>query len=125
MSQRGKSRFRQNAITCLLAASSLEDAATQAGISKRTLLRWLADEDFRQQYMAAKADVLKMATGILAGNATAAANTLEKIFSANPQPHQGARVAAASATLRLALDAFALESLDERIRALENQRADD
>ena len=122
MSQRGKSRLRAEAITCLLSESTIEDAATKAGISKRTLIRWLQEQEFRADYNRAKGDVLRTATAILTRNAGKAAQTLEEIFSGKPEPHQGARVASASATLRLALDSFALENLEERIRNLEKQR---
>lgn len=121
MSQRGKSRTRERAITALLSAKTLEEAAEKAGISKRTLLRWLQKQDFRDAYLKAKADALKTATAILTRNSGRAAEVLQEIFEAGPTPHQGGRVTAAVATIRLSLDAFVLENLDERIRKLEEQ----
>lgn len=121
MIRQGKSRFFEQAINSLLAANSIEQAAKSAGISKRTLLRWMADEEFRAKYAEAKADVLKMATAILTRNSGKAAKVLGDVFSGKPVAHQGARVAACSATIRLALDAFALENLENRIRKLEQQ----
>jgi hypothetical protein len=50
LSQRGKSRFRELAINALLSESTIEDAAAKATISKRTLLRWLKEPEFREQY---------------------------------------------------------------------------
>jgi len=121
MSQRGKERVRERAITALLASPTLEAAAREAGISKRTLLRWLQQPEFRAAYSRAKADVLRTATAILTRNSGRAAEVLEEIFEGEPVPHQGSRVSAAVSTLRLSLDAFVLENLDERIRKLEGQ----
>ncbi len=125
MSQTGKSRFREQAINALLSESSIEDAALKAGISKRTLLRWLKEPDFREQYAKAKENLLKLATAILARNATKAAKTLEAIFTAQPTAHQGPRVMAARATLEVALGAWTLEQFEARLAALENQSTDD
>jgi hypothetical protein len=118
---RGKSRFREKAITALLSSSSIEAAALEAGISKRTLLRWLQEPEFRAAYAKAKGDVLKTATAILTRNAGRAATVLAEVFEGEPTPHQGGRVTAALGTLRLAMDAFELESLEERLRRLEDQ----
>lgn len=124
MSQTGKSRFRERAINALLSESSIEAAAAKAGLSKRTVLRWLKDSGFRADYAKAKGDQLRMATGILARNATKAAQTLEQIFAGEPAPHQGARTAAAIGTLRLALEAYALENFETRLYRLEHQSND-
>lgn len=121
MPQRGKTRAYEAAISALLSSSTLSEAARKAGVSKRTLIRWLQEPDFRKLYMEAKANVLKTATSILMRNAGRAAQTLEEIFESRPVPHQGARVGAAVHTLRLAMDAFVLENLEERIRKLEGQ----
>jgi hypothetical protein len=119
MSQKGKSRFRERAINALLSGDTIEEAAREAGISKRTLLRWLREPEFRAAYTQAKADVLKMASGILTRNMGRAAKVLSEIFDGAPTPHTGARVTAALGTLRMAFDSFELENLEERIRKLE------
>jgi hypothetical protein len=120
LSQSGKSRFRSKAVEALLEQNTNEEAATASGVSKRTILRWLREDDLREQYVRAKEESLKLATGILARNTTKAARKLAEVFEGKPEPHQAAIVAATTATLRLALDSFALESLDERIRRLES-----
>ena len=121
MSQRGKIRERERAIEALLSCPTIEKAAKQAGISKCTLLRWLQQADFRDAYMKSKADVLRTATATLTRNAGRAASVLREIFEDAPTPHQGGRATAAIATIRLSLDAFELENLEERIRKLEAQ----
>jgi hypothetical protein len=114
-------RHQERTISALLSVNTLEAAAKKSGISKRTLLRWLEDPEFRAAYGKAKRDILRTATAILTRDSGKAALTLTKIFTGKPTENQSARVSAARATLRLALDAFALEDLDERLRKLENR----
>lgn len=124
MSQRGKSRLREAAVSALLSESTIEKAAEKAGVSKRTLLRWMKDPQFRQQYSTAKAECLKMASAILVRNSAKAADTLFEIFSAKRgKANQAARVSAATNNLRLAHEAFELEDLSERIANLEKNLA--
>jgi len=124
VAQRGKEREREKAISALLSTNTLEAAARKAGISKRTLLRWMEEPAFRDAYAKAKRDVLRTATAILTRDSGKAALTLTKIFSGKPRENLGPLVSAARATLRLALDAFTLEDLEERLRRLENQHGD-
>lgn len=123
--QEGKSRFREAAINALLSENTIEKAAEKAKVSKRTLLRWMQEPNFRADYARAKANVLKMASAILVRNSAKAALVLAEIFSSEKGGlHQSARVAAAIGNIRLAREAFELESLEERITALEeNLRA--
>jgi hypothetical protein len=114
-------RQQEKTISALLSSNTLEAAARKAGISKRTLLRWMEEQEFRDAYAKAKRDVLRSATAILTRDSGKAALTLTKIFTGKPSENQSARVSAARATLRLALDAFSLEDLEERLRRLENQ----
>lgn len=121
MAQKGKEREREKAITALLSSNTLEAAARKSGISKRTLLRWMEEPEFRGAYAKAKRNVLRSATAILTRDSGKAALTLTQVFTAKPTENQSARVSAAKATLRLALDAFTLEDLEERLRRLEAQ----
>ena len=66
-----------------------------------TLLRWMKDPEFRAAYEDAKLRLLRAATARLTKNAAAAAATLAEISEGRPEAHQGSRVAAATATLRL------------------------
>jgi hypothetical protein len=124
VAQKGKEREREKAINALLSSNTLEGAAKKAGISKRTLLRWMEEPEFRAVYRKAKGDVLRTATAILTRDSGKAALTLTKIFTGKPTENQSSRVSAAKATLRLALDSFVLEDLEERVRRLEEQPRD-
>jgi hypothetical protein len=121
MNTKKSERQQERTISALLSSNTLEAAARKAGISKRTLLRWMDLPEFRDAYRKAKGEVLRTATAILTRDSGKAALTLTKIFSGKPTENQSARVSAAKATLRLALDAFALEHFEERLLRLEAQ----
>lgn len=121
MNTKKSERQQEKTISALLSANTLEAAARKAEISKRTLLRWLDEPAFRDAYAKAKRDVLRTATAILTRDSGKAALTLTKIFSGKPKENLGPLVSAARATLRLALDSFVLEDLEERLRKLEQQ----
>ncbi len=58
----GSKQHRQDAaIQALLMSPSITEAASQTGISERTLRRWLADPDFKRQYVAAKRELVFLA----------------------------------------------------------------
>ena len=121
MDEKTSERLREKAVSLLLSEKTIEAAAKKCGVTKRTLIRWMKEADFQTEYQEAKIFMLRTATRSLTRNSAKAADTLAKIFMGKPKPNQSANVSAATATLRLALDAFALEDLEERLRRLENQ----
>jgi hypothetical protein len=121
MAEKNSERLREKAVSLLLSEKTIETAAKKCGVTRRTLHRWLRDPEFRAALMEAKAELLKTATRTLTRNSVKAADVLAKIFLSKPKPNQSANVSAAIGTLRLSLDAFALEDLEERLRRLENQ----
>jgi len=121
MGEKSSERLRERAISLLLSERTIEAAAKKCGVTKRTMIRWMKDPAFQAEYQEGKILLLRSATRTLTRNSTRAAEVLAKIFSGKPKPNQSANVSAAIGTLRLALDAFALEDLDLRLRRLENQ----
>jgi hypothetical protein len=122
--EKNNERLREKAVSALLSEKTIERAAKKCNVTRQTMHRWLKDAEFRAAYMEAKAEMLRTATRSLTRNSAKAAETLAKIFMGKPKPNQSANVSAATATLRLALDAFALEDLEERLRRLEGQKSD-
>jgi hypothetical protein len=126
MARAGKTRLREAAINALLSASTIQGAAKKASVSKRTLLRWMKDPDFRKEYAEAKADALKMASAILTRNSAKAASVLCEIFSnRRGRLNQASRVTAAIGNIRLAHESAELEDFEERLSALERQGKDE
>lgn len=124
MTASGKSRKREQAVAFLLVESTIEGAAIRAGIAKRTLLRWLKEPSFQALYQNAKNELLRAATTKLRAKAGEAVNTLASVAGDTDAP-SGARVMAAVQIVRLSLDAEAQETLEARIRALEQQAESD
>jgi lipopolysaccharide biosynthesis regulator YciM len=124
MPQTGKEREHEKAISALLSSNTIEAAAKKAGISKRTLCRWLDTPEFAEAYRKAKADTLKTATAVLTRNSARAAVTLGQIFLSKGKENQSSRVSAARATLKLAIDSLLFEDIDLRLRKLERQKSD-
>ena len=119
-SQAAKTRLRERVIAALLVSPTMEKAAKSCGISTRTVQRMLNDPEFAKEFRDAKTALLQAATTMLTANSAKAAETLLKIFSDRKVP-PASRVAAALHTLRLAVDAYQLENLEERLRKLEEQ----
>lgn len=122
MNTKKSERQQERTISALLSSNTLEAAARKAGISKRTLLRWLDEPGFCNAYRKAKQNALRSATAVLMRNAGKAAVTLGQIFLGKPTENQSSRVSAARATLTLALHANLLEDVHERLTRLERQQ---
>lgn len=91
-------------------------AATEAGVSARTILRWLDDPDFRQEVDDTRTTLLRLAVGRLAAASTLAVDALvDSLTSERGQ----ARVLAARTLLDACLKLRESLELEERIAALE------
>jgi hypothetical protein len=108
----------ETAIASLLATSTIREAASQCGISERTLKRWLAMPEFQAVLSEAKSDILKAATSKLRRDASAAVDVLSSVAGDTEAP-AGSRVTAGRAILELAFKSHETETLEERISALE------
>ena len=76
----------EKALTALLNASSVRDAATISGLSEETLYRYLRDEEFRNEYESAKQQVVESAISALQQAANEAVETLRRNLTCdNPQ----------------------------------------
>ncbi len=120
MSVRGeKTEQKQGrAISALLQAQSLKEAAKEAGISEATLHRWLKDEAFQMAYRAAKKEVVDHAICRLQQSSGKAVKALVEILEYAKNP-ASARVSAARTILETSMKAVELEDLEKRISDLE------
>ncbi len=111
-------RLRETAITALLECRTEREAAERIPISLRTLKRMLGDEQFQQEFRAARRQLIRAATSRLRRNMDAAAKTLTDI-STNPTVPPGVRVTASDKIIEWSLRAEEIEDLGERLDALE------
>lgn len=106
-------RKKDGAIAALLSTRTLEEAAREADISVRTLLRWLKRDDFQQDYLAARRSVVGAAMARLQSAAGAAASTIVKsLIDPNLSPAERLR----AARLVLAMADKGLERDDFELR---------
>ena len=103
-------RKKEEAIAALLSQRSVEDAARVAGISTKTLLRWLQMPEFQTAYRQARRDAFGQATARLQQASGAAVATLLKIMVDVNAPHS-TRVRAADCVLDRAGKAIEIEDL--------------
>ena len=88
-------RRKEAAIAALLGARTEQEAALEAGISRRTLCRWKKLPEFRAALLASKQEVLNSASARYLSGGPAAASTVLKIM-VDPNAPASARLRAAS-----------------------------
>jgi hypothetical protein len=71
---------KEEAIAALLTHRNIEEAARAAGISVKTLLRWLKVSEFATAYRAARREAFSQSIARLQQAATAATTTLLKVM---------------------------------------------
>lgn len=110
---------RQNrAITALLTNSRIGDAAKSAGISERTISRWLSDAQFTSALQRAQCDTIAGTVRRLASLTDKAVSSIAKYLD-HEQPYVAMR--AADLLLRHWHELHELHELEQRITALESE----
>lgn len=118
---RGITARQQRAITALLGAPSVAQAAVDAGVGERTLHRWLKrDEAFRDALRQAQDQAMDAAVSRLVGAAPGAADVLAEIADDSAAP-SSARVSAARAILESVQRFSDLRDVVARLAVLESR----
>ncbi len=108
-------------IAALLSSGTILGAARAAGISEATAYRWLAQGPVKDAYAEARRELMRAAMSKLAAAITQAVDTLVACMASDIAP--AVRVQASQALLNAALKAQDALELDNRLAALERQRA--
>lgn len=118
MSGHGEKRSRQTeaAITALLSCPTIEAAAERVRVAPATLRRWLAEDDFRRRYRAARRQVVEQAVSQLQAATGEAVGALQRNLACGVP---SAEITAAKAIIDQAIKAIELVDLAERVEALE------
>lgn len=103
---------QQKALAALLTCKSNEDAAKQAGVTPRTMSRYLSDPEFKAEYQRAFSGLVEAATRSAQKNLEPAVSTLRELMEDKTQNGQ-IRVSAARSLLEYSL------KLSERVDILE------
>lgn len=111
------------ALEVLVSGGSTSEAATAAGVSVRTIQRWLHREDFKQALRQAQAEVMEALTRRLRALGTRAVETLGQVMGDKLAP-PSSRVSGAKCVLESIFRLTELEKmreLEERISAIEQR----
>ena len=111
-------RKQEGAIVALLTKRNVEEAAQSAGISIRTLMRWLKIPEFQKAYREARRQAFGQSIARLQQATTAAATTLMKIM-VDPAAPASVRVRAADSIFSHAAKAIEIEDIEARVSELE------
>lgn len=109
---------QSKAIAALLSSKTVLSAADLAGVSARTLTRWLADDDFKAALLEAESGAIDAATRRLIGLQGKAIDTLEETM-ADRQALPGIRMRAAQSILDFLMRLRDLRNIETRLAALE------
>jgi len=112
---------KERAIQSLLQGASVARAAKAAGVTPRTLFRWLADESFTRRLHEAQQSIFDRVTRRLTVKAIRAVTVLSTVMNDEEAP-PSARVRAALGVLKLVVDIHngqIEERLDELCKMVE------
>lgn len=107
---------QQAGLTALLTHSTLEAAARSAGVTAKTLVRWLQDPDFSKAYRRARRDLVETAISTIQASVSKAVDALVRNLTCG---RPSVEVAAAGRLLDAAIKGVELVDLAERLDAVE------
>jgi hypothetical protein len=110
------------AIAALLQEPTMQRAAEVAGVSVRTLQRWVKEELFRRALLRARREAFGQAVGLTQRLAPLAVATFAQVMK-DPQAPAAAKVSAAVALLKFGREGIEMEDFAERLEALERKGA--
>ena len=113
---------QSKALEALLAEPTMTRAATVAGVSERTLRRWLQTPAFRTAVLAARREAFGQAIGLTQRYAPVAVATLVKVMQ-DASGGPSAKVSAAATMLKFGREGIELDDLAARVEALEQAAA--
>ncbi len=111
-------RKKDDAISALLSQRNIDEAARQAGVASKTLIRWLQLPEFQTAYRTARRDAFSQSVARLQQASSAAVSTLLKVM-VDPNSPAASRVRAADCVLGHAAKAIELEDIEVRVTELE------
>jgi len=111
-------RKQEIAITALLTAPTIQEAAKISGVGEVTLWRWLQIPEFEKAYKEAKKLAVSQAIARLQQITGEAVETLRRIMNDSESP-ASVRVAAAKTIIEQAIKSVELEDLVQRVDELE------
>jgi len=107
-----------HAVMALMSEASIDRAAARAGVTPRSIHRWLNKPKFQRAYRMARRQAFQQATALIVKYAPVAVSTLVRIVTDRSAPHH-AQVTAAGLLLRFGRESIQLDDVMARVDALE------
>ena len=120
----GKSRKKTQAIAALIECGTIREAADACKITQRTLLYWLAEPEFLEEYESAQSQLLEGVVNQLHTGAFDSTKRLHKIVL-DPEAPLTAVVSASRGLLDNLLKAVEIRNLSARLDRLESSSKGD
>ena len=111
---------REKALTALMTNPTIKGAASECGIAEKTLHAWLKEEDFASRVREAQEEVTRQAIGRILLSIGRSIETLEEIMQ-DATNNASPRVAAARTLLDYAFKVYELQTVQQRLEALERR----
>ena len=108
------------AIAALLQEPTMQRAADVAGVSVRTLQRWMKEDNFHRALLRARREAFGQAVGLTQRLAPMAVGTFAKVMN-DPAAPAAAKVSAAVALLKFGREGIEMEDFAARLEALERK----
>jgi hypothetical protein len=111
---------RDTLLVALIAEPTIAKAASAAGVSRSTAMRWLREPDFRARYREARATAVEGAIATLQARLSVASEALCSIAGNKKAGHM-ARIAASRAMFEYAVKGVELLDMETRLAELESR----
>ena len=111
---------REKALTALMTNPTIKGAAEKCGIAEKTLHAWLKEEDFASRVREAQEEVTRQAIGRILLSIGRSIETLEDIMQ-DATNNASPRVAAARTLLDYGFKVYELQTVQQRLEALERR----
>jgi hypothetical protein len=119
MPKKPRKKAEDKLLLALACGATVENAARQCQLCKRTVYRRMEEPDFRRRVQAMRAEMVQRTAGALTAAGSEAVRTLLELLKAtNPG---ATRLGAARSVLEIGMKAREFAELEERLAALEQQ----
>ncbi len=119
MARSGRHKGDPALVVALAAGLTNKQAAKEAGVSERTVVRRLADDEFRRQVTEARATTVEQAAARLTSASLAAVKALLQLLDAESE---SVRLGSARAILEMGIKFRESQELEARIAAMEERQ---
>jgi hypothetical protein len=119
MPRKPRKKAEDKLLLTMACGATVENAARQCQLSKRTVYRRIEEPDFRRRLQAMRTDMVQRTSGALTAAGSEAVRTLLELLKGAKA--EAVRLGAARSVLEIGMKAREFAELEERLAALEEQ----